>query len=136
MMADIRLDTGIQRFNFTDLDGHVFAHFSINPADINLAARASEVSDYFREIDDSPTVDRAIELNREIEDKIAYVLGCDRADVFAEISALTIFPDGRMFAQVIMDKIIETVEPALEDRKKKIETAQERYVAQYEHKSV
>lgn len=135
-MAQIRLDTGVQKFEFTDTDGHVFAHFSINPADINLAARAAEVSEYFKTIDETPTAEKAIELNREIEEKIAYVLGCDREDVFGEISAMTIFPDGQMYSQIVMNTIVETVEPVLEDRKKKLETATDKYLKQYEDESV
>ena len=131
-MSEIRLDTGVQHFQFTDLDGHCFAHFSVNPTDINLAARAAEVSSFLNGIDDNLTVEQTAELNREIEDKIAFVIGCDRQDIFAEISALTVFPDGSIYAQIVMDKIIETIEPALEQRKKSMQTAHDKYVKTYE----
>ena len=132
-MKNTKIATGIQTLQFTDEDDHVFASFRINPTDINLAARAQEVGEYFspenQALKDIPT---AAALNKEIEEKISYVLGYDASDVFGEVTATTIFPNGEMWAMVVLDTILKEVQPAVQDRLKKMDKAAEKYLKQYE----
>lgn len=131
-MEQIRIETGVKEFQFVDQNNHVFCAFKVNPTDINLAARAAEVGELMQGLStDNLTIEQTAELNREIEDKITHVLGTDHDSVFGEISATTIFPDGSMFAQIVLDKIIETVEPALKERQAKMQAASDKYLARY-----
>lgn len=135
-MEQIRIETGVKEFEFVDQNNHVFSAFKVNPTDINLAVRAAEVGELMQGMaTDNLTVEQTAELNREVEEQIAHVLGVDRDSVFGEISATTIFPDGTMFAQIVLDKIIETVEPALKERQAKMQAAADKYLGKYKNET-
>ena len=133
-MKNTKIDTGIQTHQFFDKDDHIFASFRINPTDINLAARAQEAGEFLnleknKELKDIQT---AAALNKEIEEKISYVLGYDASDLFGEVTATTIFPNGEMWAMVVLDAILNDVQPAIQERLKKMDKAAEKYLKQYE----
>lgn len=126
-----KIDTGIQTYTFTDTDDHVFASFRVNPTDANLAARAQEVGDFIQKMGTLENVRDWAEMNRLIEEKVSYVLGYDASEVFGEVTATTIFPDGNMFAALVVDKIIDAVTPALEQRKANMQKAADKYLSKY-----
>lgn len=133
MANNIKIKTGIQTYNFTDEDDHVFSSFRLNPMDVNLAARAFEVGDWFEHIGEQnvENAEDLAKLNKEIEEKISYVLGYESADIFGEVTATTVFPDGTVFAYIVLEKIISEIEPAIEKRKAKLEKASEKYLERY-----
>lgn len=133
-MKNTKIVTGIQTYQFTDEEDHVFASFRLNPTDVNLAARALEVGEYFEHLGDKAPADipGVVALNKEIEDKISYVLGYDASEIFGEVTATTVFPSGDIFAVVVVETIIEAVQPALKERQRKMEKASEKYLKQYE----
>jgi hypothetical protein len=133
-MKDTRVTTGIQTYTFTDEDDHVFASFRLNPTDINLAKRALEVGEYFEHLKDTApeTVEELAAMNNEMEQKISYVLGYEASDIFGEVTATTVFPDGTVFAILVVDTIIEAVQPALQDRAKTIQEKSAKYLEKYE----
>ena len=110
-MKNISVATGIQTYNFTDENDHVFASFRLNPTDVNLAKRALEVGDYFEHVKEAApeTVEELSALDAEIAEKISYVLGYEASDIFGEVTATTVFPDGTVFAILVVDTIIEAV---------------------------
>lgn len=61
------------------------------------------------------------EFNKQIEDKINYLLGYEASkDLFKEsITATTVFGNGQVFAYIVLDKIAEAIAPEIEKRKKK-----------------
>lgn len=61
------------------------------------------------------------ELNKQIEDKINYLLGYEASkDLFKEpITATTVFGNGQVFAYIVLDKIAEAIAPEIEKRKRK-----------------
>jgi hypothetical protein len=133
-MKDTRVTTGIQTYTFTDEDDHVFASFRLNPTDINLAKRALEVGEYFEHLKDTApeTVEELAAMNNEMEQKISYVLGYEASDIFGEVTATTVFQDGTVFAILVVDTIIEAVQPALQDRAKTIQEQSAKYLEKYE----
>jgi hypothetical protein len=133
-MKDTRVATGIQTYTFTDENDHVFASFRLNPTDINLAKRALEVGEYFEHLKDTApeTVEELAAMNNEMEQKISYVLGYEASDIFGEVTATTVFPDGTVFAILVADTIIEAVQPALQDRAKTIQKKSAKYLEKYE----
>ena len=129
----IKVSTGIQTYTFTDEDDHVFSSLRLNPTDVNLAARALEVSNWFDHIGElkAETAEEITKLNKDIEEKISYVLGYDASEVFGEVTATTIFTDGTVFAYLILDKIISEIGPAIEKRKERMEKVSEKYLEKY-----
>lgn len=115
------LSSSFLKFTFSDEDGDVFASFRMNPADLKLALRCQETSEYFENLRDhtpeGATLEDAVKLNDEIEDKICYLLGYDaRQSLFGQISATSVMADGNMFVVYVMEKIVETVGPELKKR--------------------
>lgn len=133
-MKNTKIVTGIQTYTFTDENDEVFASFRINPMDVKLAARALEIGDYFQSLKEKPveSVQELEKLNNEMEEKISYVLGYDAAEIFGNVTATTVFPDGQVFAIIVVEKIIEAVQPALQERKVKLAETTEKYLKQYE----
>ena len=133
MANNIKVKTGIQTYTFTDEDDHVFSSFRLNPTDVNLAARAFEVGDWFEHVGEQKveTAEDLAKLNKDIEEKISYVLGYEASDIFGEVTATTVFPDGTVFAYLVLDKILNEIEPAIQKRKAKLEKASEKYLEKY-----
>lgn len=133
MANNVKIKTGIQTYTFTDEDDHVFSSFRLNPMDVNMAARAFEVGDWFDNLNEQKVENASdlAKLNKEIEEKISYVLGYEASDIFGEVTATTVFPDGTVFAYIVLDKILTEIEPAIEKRKAKLEKASEKYLERY-----
>lgn len=129
---------GKLNFTFTDEDGAVFASFRLNPADINVASRCTEVSDYFskRQEESTASLEDVLKLNTELEEKICYILGYDaREDIFGEVPATTVLPSGDLFAMVVLEAIANAVRPEVKKRTKKSAEAIAKYTEKYTKKS-
>lgn len=129
---------GKMKFTFTDEDGDTFASFQLNPADINVSIRCTEVSDYFskRQEESTASLEDVLKLNTELEEKICYILGYDaRESVFGEVPATTVLPSGDLFAMVVLEAIANAVKPEVEKRNKKSAEAIAKYTAKYTKKS-
>lgn len=132
-----KFNTGRIRFTFKDENDEVFSSFKMNPTDANLIARLEEVSEYFEkrkdEIFEISSGKDAAKYNQEIEDKINYILGYDAGkEVFGEITATTISPEGEIFGMVLLDFIAEKLKPEIEKRKKSMNASIDKYTKKYE----
>lgn len=137
MEANRQFSTGLIDFTFTNENGEVFSSFRMNPTDVNLMARAEEVSAYFdSRKKDAPENASGAELkafNDEIEEKINYLLGYEASkDIFGVITATTVSTDGEIFAWVVMDFIKEKLAPEIEKRAKKMQKNISKYTAKYQ----
>lgn len=72
-VINTKIDDGILVFTFTNNEDEVFSSFKLNPTDINVAARAEELTEYFEQLKDSiqkvTSGKEMAELNKQIEDK-------------------------------------------------------------------
>ena len=132
--TNVIIDSGIITATFTDLDGHIFSKFRINPTDLRTGERAIESADFFEKIKaESFDRDLVTQLQKDIEDKISYILGYDSSkDIFGEVSALTVLPDGSLFVEHIVNKIMEIVEPEVKKRQETMQKRAESYTKKYE----
>lgn len=132
-----KIDDGILTFTFTNNQDEIFASFRLNPTDVNVAARAEEVSEFFENLEDSvkdvKSTKEAAKLNELIQDKINYLLGYEASkDLFKEpITATTVFENGQMFANIVLDKVADAIAPEIEKRKKKMQAAVNKYTEKY-----
>ena len=129
------IDSGVTEITFTDLDDHVFSRFRMNPTDINLGKRAIATSEWFSSAvgKKMETLDEVADLNHEIEEKISYILGYESSnEIFGEIPALTILPDGSIFAEHVVGKIMEVAEPAIKERRQSLAARAGEYTGKYE----
>ena len=132
-VINTKIDDGILVFTFTNNEDEVFSSFKLNPTDINVAARAEELEECFEQFKASvqkvTSGKEMAELNKQIEDKINYLLGYEASkDLFKEpITATTVFGNGQVFAYIVLDKIAE----AIAKRKKKMQAAVNKYTEKY-----
>ena len=132
-----KIDDGILTFTFTNNQNEIFASFRLNPTDVNIAARAEEVSAFFEKTEETvknvTSAKEAAKLNELIQDKINYLLGYEASkDLFKEpITATTVFGNGQVFAYIVLDKIAEAIAPEIEKRKKKMQAAVNKYTEKY-----
>ena len=132
-----KFNTGQIKFTFTNERDEIFAWFYMNPTDVNLLARSEEVAQYFAERKQEAPVNAGGEelkaFNKEIEEKINYLLGYDASkDLFGTITATTISPEGEIFAYVVLDFIADIIGPELEKRAEKMQKNISRYTDKYE----
>ena len=52
-VINTKIDDGIFTFTFTNNEDEVFSSFKLNPTDINVAARAEELGEYFDQLKNS-----------------------------------------------------------------------------------
>lgn len=132
-----KFNTGRIKFIFKDENDEVFSSFRMNPTDANVIARAEEVSEYFEkrknEVDHIASGKELAKYNQEIEEKINYILGYDASkEIFGEITATTISPEGEIFGVVLMDFIVEKLKPEIEKRRKIMNESIDKYTKKYE----
>lgn len=136
-VINTKIDDGILTFTFTNNDGEIFSSFKLNPTDINVAARAEELAEYFEQLKDSIKAVKSgkemAEINAQMEDKLNYLLGYEASrDLFKEpITATTVFGNGQVFAYIVLDKITEAIAPEIEKRKKEMQAAVNKYTEKY-----
>lgn len=132
-----KIDDGILTFTFTNNQNEIFASFRLNPTDVNIAARAEEVSAFFEKMEETvknvASVKEAAKLNELIQDKINYLLGYEASkDLFREpITATTVFGNGQMFANIVLDKVADAIAPEIEKRRKKMQAEVDKYTEKY-----
>lgn len=132
-----KLNTGLVTIRFTDEDGDVISYFKMNPADVHLAKRAEEISEYFAtrssEMHGETVVDDLIALDAEICAKIDYLLGYEASKTafMPPMSATTILPDGTLFAEMVIDRIVSAVAPEVKKRSDKMKERVSSHTAAY-----
>ena len=132
-----KIDDGILTFTFTNNQNEIFASFRLNPTDVNIAARAEEVSAFFEKMEETvknvASAKEAAQLNELIQDKINYLLGYEASkDLFREpITATTVFGNGQMFANIVLDKVADAIAPEIEKRRKKMQAEVDKYTEKY-----
>lgn len=135
-MKPMIIDSGLLPFEFHDRSGRLLAKFEMNPADINVAARCEEVMQFFSERAHTVknTVSDIQQYDRELTEKLNYVLGYqpDHLIFLPPMSATTILPSGDIFATVVLERIVEAVEPEVTKRAAKMKAAAEKHTAKYQ----
>lgn len=132
-----KIDDGILTFTFTNNQNEIFASFRLNPTDVNIAARAEEVSAFFEKTEETvknvTSAKEAAKLNELIQDKINYLLGYEASkDLFREpVTATTVFGNGQMFANIVLDKVADAIAPEIEKRRKKMQAEVDKYTEKY-----
>ena len=80
-VINTKIDDGILIFTFTNNENEVFSSFKLNPTDINVAARAEELTEYFEQLKNSiqkvTSGKEMAELNKQIEDHKRLIEECN-----------------------------------------------------------
>lgn len=134
---DISYNSGFQTFNFRDEDGELITSFKINPSDIGLMARCEEVQEFFVSekdfLEKADTPQKMLEVNNKIEQKIDYLLNTENDSVFKKpLTATTVMPDGTLFAELLINTVLDVVKPEIAKRAKAKKDRLAKYTAKYE----
>lgn len=133
---DVTYNSGFQVFNFRDEEGELLTSFKINPSDIGLMARCEEVSVFFEKekeyLENASAPQQMLEVNNAIQQKIDYLLGTENNTVFVKpLTATTIMPDGRLFAELLMETVLNAVEPEIKKRAESQKKRLDKYTSKY-----
>lgn len=133
---DVSYNSGFQTFNFRDEDGELITSFKINPSDIGLMARCEEVQLFFEKekafLESASTPQQMLEVNNAIQQKIDYLLSTEDNTVFKKpLTATTIMPDGRIFAELLMDTVLDAVGPEIKKRAETQKKRLDKYTSKY-----
>lgn len=133
---DVTYNSGFQVFNFRDEEGELLTSFKINPSDIGLMAKCEEVSVFFEKekayLENASTPQQMLEVNNAIQQKIDYLLGTENNTVFVKpLTATTIMPDGRLFAELLMETVLNAVEPEIKKRAESQKNRLDKYTSKY-----
>lgn len=136
-MGNVNMGAAFMRFTFSDDQGEIFAELRMNPADIKLAQRCLDASEYFENlreaIPENASFADVVKLNDELESKLCEILGYDaRKSLFGQVSATAIMGDGRMFATHVMEAVADAIAPEIEKRRRSMAEAVSRHTAKYE----
>lgn len=128
------VDVRMMEFNFTDNDGEVFASFRMNPGDLNAVKRFDDAIRFFektrnRKISDANAL---VSLNRKLEEKICYAIGCSRESVFGKVPAATVLPDGEFFAAKVLWVVKDAICEETARRRKARMDAVNKYAGKYD----
>lgn len=129
--------TGVLKFVLTDSDGDSVASFRLNPTDVRLASRLEEVAKWFSELSENAperaTVADIQKYNDDLENKLAYVLGGNAKEtLFSVLPAVSIMPDGTLFAVEVFAKLYEAVVPEINKRRNNLQAAVAKHTAKYQ----
>lgn len=133
-MNKTKICLGTLKFTFTDENDREFASFRMNPGDPAVAKRCQEVAEHFKQRQDETLTDfdTILAYDGELTDKLSYLLGYDvRDDLFREIPATTVLPDGSLFAVAVLDRIADEIKPEVERRKQNMAAASAKYLEKY-----
>ena len=126
---DISYNSGFQTFNFRDEDGELITS--------GLMARCEEVQEFFVSekdfLEKADTPQKMLEVNNKIEQKIDYLLNTENDSVFKKpLTATTVMPDGMLFAELLINTVLDAIKPEIAKRAKAKKDRLAKYTAKYE----
>ena len=123
-------------FEFTDIDGEVFASFKLNPADVRLVERLESFATKIQELKDKEDGDddyeKSLRFTEAVENLFCELIGYDVHEcLFGRISATAENENGLPFFAIILDVIGEQGGKEVAKRAKKTESAIRKYTDKY-----
>ena len=129
----VKINSGLLTFRFLDEEDNVLVSFKINPSDISLLARCEETIDFFNEhkLESAKTVKEMLEANNALKKQINNLLGVEDTIFKKPLTATTVMPDGKIFAEAVLDVVLEHIKPELEKRAVVKKERLDKYVSKY-----
>lgn len=130
---DIIIDDVSKVYNIKNKRGKLLGKFEFRPSDTNIVKRYEEVVEYFNSFKLPNDSDEAVRLaEKEIVDKISYLIGADSKDTFFNIAGpFSPLESGEMFVEQVLSAISKVIEKELSIRTKKVQRRMNKYVAKY-----
>lgn len=133
----IQIDDGLMSFEFTNKTGDVIASFKINPTDVHLIERCQTVAQQFadlqRDVPEGAEIDEVARYDEKLRQMFDYLLDYDASETLfmKPMTPTTVLPNGTIFAVLVMDTIIDMVEPEIQKRQANMQKSMDKYLAKY-----
>lgn len=130
---DLVIDDGGKVYNIKNKQGHLLGKFKFRPSDTNILKRYEEVVDFFNNFTPSASSEQAAqEAEKEIIDKISYLIGGDAGDAFFSIMGpFSALASGELFVENVLGAIAKVIEKEMSVRTKQVQRRMNKYVAKY-----
>lgn len=131
----LKIDLGFKSYDIEDADGNPIGTIRFNPSDPGLAGRWESVEAAFSELGDLKelTPAKAIELDRNVKDRIDYAFGSKVADVvFNGLSCFALCTDGSTVLENVMNALRPVIETELKHSVQAAEKRMTEYTAGYD----
>lgn len=130
------IKSGLIKRELIDEDGDVVASYKLDPTDVKLAMRLEECSEFFekfgKNLPKNSGLKELFEFNRQIEEKIDYILGKDASkSIFSEYSAVSFDDNGTMFIEKVYECLKKDLEGVLNSRAKAMSRRAEKLAKPY-----
>lgn len=133
------IEDGLKTYDIANKSGKVYGSFSFVPSDIGIIRRYDEVVKSFEsmnfdfaENDITQNVEKIVELENTISEKINYLFNSDVAKEFFNItSPLTILPNGKIFLESAIEAIGQAIEKETGERVKKMNNRISKHTSKY-----
>ncbi len=131
------VDDGLQKFEFKNKNGEVFAEMFFNPSDTSVIERYEKVVDVLNALELKHSTreeiqDSLVVLSNTFKEQFDYLLNRDNSDsLFRTYSPITIFANGDYFAEVILENLTKVIEKEYNIRLKKKIKKMEKYTKKY-----
>lgn len=133
---NVPIDDMTTTITFTNRDGEQIGYFRMNTADIQVAARATEVAEWLKtakqQYDGMDVFTSMTQANKDLAEKANYLLGYNAAEtLFCKMSPLTFLDDGSYFFATVMETIAKSLAQGITEKLSKF-MAVSKYSAKYE----
>lgn len=131
------VDDGLQKFEFKNKNGEVFAEMFFNPSDTSIIERYEKVVDVLNALEmkhgtREEVQESLVVLSNTFKEQFDYLLNRDNSDsLFRTYSPITIFANGDYFAEVILENLTKVIEKEYNIRLKKKIKKMEKYTKKY-----
>ncbi len=134
------IEDGLKTYDIANKNGKVYGSFSFDPADMGILKRYDEVVKNFEimnfdfvENDIAQNIEKLVELENVIYEKINYLFNADVAkDFFTITNPFTILPSGKIFLESAIEAIGQAIEKETGERVKKINARISKYTSKYQ----
>lgn len=117
------IDDGLHEVVFKNNAGEEFCKFSFNPSDSGLVPRIESFIDFIENStldEEGDTIQQIIELDEKIKQQFDIALNREVSkDAFAVYNPCTVFANGKMFIEYIVEKLGDVIESETDKRLKK-----------------
>lgn len=117
------IDDGLHNVVFKNINGEVFSEFSFNPSDTGLLSRYDSFIEFLEGLeikDDDDTASQILSFEKSIKEKIDELFNRNVSEsIFKTYSPCTIFQNGDMFIEVVINRMGDVIEKETDNRLKK-----------------
>lgn len=135
MSNDIIIDDGKKVYNIKNKIGEKLGQFSFRPSDTNIVKRYEEVVDFFNNYKTSSETasdDMAKALEKEVSEKISYLINSDAAEAFFSIlGPFSVLESGEIFFENVINAIGAVIEKEMSVRTSRMNRRMNKYVQKY-----